>query len=104
MTKTKTTAIKSPAKFAYIPVGARLIVRRVEAQDISKGGIFIPPTAQETPSEGEVLAVGCGTKDEKMTIKVGSFVMFGKYDGVELPVGGEKMLVLNQSDVLCVKA
>lgn len=71
---------------------------------MTPGGIIIPAQAQETPSEGEVLAVGRGTKEERMTLKVGSTVLFGKYSGVGLPVGGEELVVLNQSDVLCVRA
>ncbi len=67
-------------------------------------GIIIPDTAKEKPLKGEVVAVGEGTKDEKMVLKAGDTVLFGKYAGTEIEVGDEKYLIMRQSDVLAVLA
>ncbi len=65
-------------------------------------GIIIPDTAKEKPLKGEVIAVGDGTKDEKMVLKAGNTVLFGKYSGTEIEVGDEKYLIMRQSDVLAI--
>ena len=66
------------------------------------GGIIIPDAAKEKPQRGKVVAVGNGTKDEEMVLKVGDVVLYGKYAGTELESGGEKYLMMRQSDVLAV--
>lgn len=74
----------------------------VPAADTAIGGIIIPDTAKEKPLKGEVIAVGNGTKDEEMVLKVGDTVLYGKYAGTELEVEGTKYLIMRQSDVLAV--
>lgn len=100
----KSKSVKpAKVKFAYTPIGARVIVRRIMANQQTPSGLYIPPTAQEAPCEGEVIAAGAGTKDEPMKLKVGSTVLFGKYSGVEVDLLGEPVIVLNQADILCVR-
>jgi chaperonin GroES len=74
------------------------------AEEKTIGGIIIPDTAKEKPLKGEVVAVGTGTKDEEMTLKVGDTVLYGKYAGTELELDGNKYLIMRQSDVLAVLA
>ena len=83
------------------PLGDRVIVKPIERETM-KGGIIIPDTAKEKPLKGEVMAVGHGTKDEEMVLKVGDTVLYGKYSGTEIEVDGEKYLMMRQSDVLAV--
>ncbi len=83
------------------PLGDRLIVKPIERETM-KGGIIIPDTAKEKPLQGEVVAVGNGTKDEEMVIKVGDNVLYGKYAGTELELDGVKYLIMRQSDVLAI--
>ena len=87
------------------PLQDRLIIRRVKEEEKSKGGIIIPDTAKEKPTEGEVMAIGNGKVLENGTVraldvKVGDRVLFGKYDGSEVKIDGEDLLVLRESDVL----
>jgi chaperonin GroES len=89
------------------PLHDRLLVRRVEPQDVAKGGIIIPDTAREKPQEGEVLAVGNGKVLDNGTrlaleVKVGDKVLFGKYTGSDVELDGEKVLVLREDEVLAV--
>ncbi len=84
------------------PLADRVLVRPVAAEEKTVGGIIIPDTAKEKPLQGEVLAVGNGTKDEQMVLKAGDQVLYGKYAGTELEIDGEKLLVMRQSDVLAV--
>ena len=84
------------------PLADRVLVRPVAAEEKTVGGIIIPDTAKEKPLQGEVLAVGNGTKDEQMVLKVGDRVLYGKYAGTELELDGEKLLIMRQSDVLAV--
>ncbi len=84
------------------PLADRVLVRPVAAEEKTVGGIIIPDTAKEKPLQGEVLAVGNGTKDEQMVLKVGDKVLYGKYAGTELELDGEKFLIMRQSDVLAV--
>jgi chaperonin GroES len=89
------------------PLHDRLLVRRVEAQEVAKGGIIIPDTAKEKPQEGEVLAVGNGKVLDNGTrlaleVKVGDKVLFGKYTGSDVELDGEKVLVLREDEVLAV--
>lgn len=84
------------------PLADRVLVKPVAADEKTVGGIIIPDTAKEKPLRGEVLAVGNGTKDEEMVLKVGDHVLYGKYAGTELELDGEKLLIMRQNDVLAV--
>ena len=85
------------------PLADRDLVQPQEAEEKTAGGIIIPDTAKkERPIEGKVLAVGQGTKDEEMVLKVGDKVLYGKYSGTEVELDGENFLIMRQSDVLAV--
>lgn len=84
------------------PLADRVLVKPTAAPEKTVGGIIIPDDPKEKPMRGEVIAVGEGTKDEAMILKVGDQVLFGKYTGTELEVDGEKYLIMHQSDVLAV--
>ena len=83
------------------PLADRVLVLPAQAEE-KVGGIIIPDTAKEKPPRGKVVAVGHGTKDEEMILKVGDEVLYGKYAGTELENDGEKYLIMRQSDVLAV--
>ena len=85
------------------PLADRVLVQPQEAEEKTAGGIIIPDTAKkERPIEGKVLAVGQGTKDEEMVLKVGDKVLYGKYSGTEVELDGENFLIMRPSDVLAV--
>ncbi len=84
------------------PLADRVLIRPVAAEEKTIGGIIIPDTAKEKPLKGEVIAVGEGTKDEQMVLKVGDRVLYGKYAGTELELDNEQLLIMRQSDVLAV--
>lgn len=84
------------------PLADRVLILPAPAEEKTIGGIIIPDTAKEKPLKGKVIAVGNGTKDEEMVLKVGDTVLYGKYAGTELEVEGAKYLVMRQSDVLAV--
>ena len=85
------------------PLADRVLVQPQEAEEKTAGGIIIPDTAKkERPIEGKVLAVGQGTKDEEMVLKVGDKVLYGKYSGTEVELDGENFLIMRQSGVLAV--
>ena len=86
------------------PLADRVLVKPAAAETQTVGGIIIPDSAKEKPLRGEVLAVGEGTKDEAMDLKVGDQVLYGKYAGTELELEGEKFLIMRQSDVLAIIA
>ena len=93
----------SPMKFR--PLHDRVVIRRVEADVKSKGGIIIPDTAKEKPQEGEVIAVGPGSRDEsgKLTpldVKAGDAVLFGKWSGTEVTIDGEELLIVKEADIM----
>ena len=94
-----TEKIKQPA---FNPLADRIMVLPLEGVGKTPGGIIIPDTAKEKPLKGEVVAIGHGTKDEEMVLKVGDTVLYGKYAGTELDVEGTKYLIMRQSDVLAV--
>ena len=83
------------------PLADRVLVLPAQAEE-KVGGIIIPDTAKEKPQRGRIVAVGNGTKDEEMILKVGDEVLYGKYAGTELESEGEKYLMMRQSDVLAV--
>lgn len=84
------------------PLSDRVLVRPAEAEQKTASGIIIPDTAKEKPLQGEVIAVGHGTKDEEMVLKAGDHVLYGKYAGTEIELDGEKYLIMKQSDVFAV--
>ena len=91
----------------FRPLHDRVLVRRVEAEEKTAGGIIIPDTAKEKPQEGEVVAVGGGAKadDGKVTpldVKAGDRVLFGKWSGTEVKVDGEELLIMKESDIMGV--
>ena len=92
---------------AFRPLHDRVLVRRVEAEEKTAGGIIIPDTAKEKPSEGEIVAVGPGARDEKgeriaPELKAGDRVLFGKWSGTEVRIAGEDLLIMKESDILGV--
>ena len=91
------------------PLHDRVLVRRIEGDTKSPGGIIIPDTAKEKPTEGEVLSIGSGNRDEtgKLTpldVKVGDRVLFGKWSGTEVKIDGEDLLIMKESDIMGVLA
>lgn len=84
------------------PLGARVVIKRMEALEKTEGGLILSASAKEKPQEAEVLAVGAGTEDEKMELKVGDKVIFSKYGGTELKYRGEEYTIINQKDILAV--
>ena len=84
------------------PLADRVLVRPAEAEQKTASGIIIPDTAKEKPQRGEVLAVGKGTKDHEMTVKVGDNVLYGKYSGTEIEIDGEKLMIMKESDIYAI--
>jgi len=84
------------------PLGDRVLVEPQEAEVKTASGIIIPDSAQEKPQKGKVLAVGPGTKDVEMEVKVGNVVLYGKYSGTEIKVDDKNCLIMRQSDILAV--
>ena len=84
------------------PLADRVLILPAPAEEKTVGGIIIPDTAKEKPLQGKVVAVGNGTKDEEMVVKVGDEVLYGKYSGTELEYEGPKYLIMRQSDVLAI--
>jgi chaperonin GroES len=97
------------AKTKFRPLHDRVVVKRVEAEEKSKGGIIIPDIAKEKPQQGEVVAVGPGGRDENgklipMDLKAGDRVLFGKWSGTEVKLDGEELLIMKESDIMGVIA
>ena len=89
----------------FRPLHDRVLVRRVEAEQKTAGGIIIPDTAQEKPQEGEVVAAGAGAKNEKgevspLDVKAGDRVLFGKWSGTEVKLDGEDLIIMKESDLM----
>ncbi|MGB0428562.1 MAG: co-chaperone GroES [Flavobacteriales bacterium] len=84
------------------PLGERVLVRPSEAETKTASGIIIPDAAKEKPQEGEVVAVGKGTKDHDMTVAVGDKVMYGKYGGTEVSIKGVEYLIMKESDIYAI--
>lgn len=84
------------------PLADRVLVQPVPAEEVTVSGIIIPDSAKEKPLKGTVLAVGPGTKDEAMELKVGDVVLYGKYAGTEVELDNEKVLIMRQNDVLAI--
>ena len=97
------------AKTKFRPLHDRVVVRRIQAEEKTKGGIIIPDTAKEKPQEGEVVAVGPGGRDEAgklvpMDLKAGDRVLFGKWSGTEVKIDNEELLIMKESDIMGVIA
>ena len=91
----------------FRPLHDRVLVRRIEADEKTAGGIIIPDTAKEKPQEGEVIAVGPGARDEggklvELDVKVGDRILFGKWSGTEIKLNGEDLIIIKESDVMGV--
>ncbi len=89
----------------FTPLHDRVVVRRLESDEKSKGGIIIPDTAKEKPSEGEVLSVGPGARDENgkvvsLDVKKGDRILFGKWSGTEVKINGDELLIMKESDIM----
>ncbi|UCH15568.1 MAG: co-chaperone GroES [Bacteroidales bacterium] len=84
------------------PLADRVLIKPEEAVDKTASGIIIPDSAKEKPQKGTVVAAGPGTKDEKMEVKVGDTVLYGKYSGTELDLDGKDYLIMKQSDILAI--
>ncbi|WP_075289405.1 co-chaperone GroES [Pararhizobium arenae] len=90
---------------SFRPLHDRILVRRVESDEKTKGGIIIPDTAKEKPQEGEVIAVGPGARSDSgqiqaLDVKVGDRILFGKWSGTEIKIAGEDLLIMKESDVM----
>ena len=95
------------AKLKFRPLHDRVVVKRIDAEEKSKGGIIIPDTAQEKPMEGEVVAAGPGARGEDgvlhpLDVKAGDRVLFGKWSGTEVKIDGEELIIMKESDILGV--
>ncbi|OLP58753.1 co-chaperone GroES [Xaviernesmea oryzae] len=93
----------------FRPLHDRVVVRRVESEAKTKGGIIIPDTAKEKPQEGEIVAVGSGARDESgkvvpLDVKAGDRILFGKWSGTEVKLNGEDLLIMKESDIMGVIA
>ena len=91
----------------FRPLHDRVVVKRIDAEEKTKGGIIIPDTAKEKPQEGEVVAVGPGARDETgklvpLDLKIGDRVLFGKWSGTEVKIDGEDLLIMKESDIMGV--
>jgi chaperonin GroES len=92
---------------AFRPLHDRILVRRVDAEEKTKGGIIIPDTAKEKPQEGEVVSVGPGARNDKgelvaLDVKAGDRILFGKWSGTEVKIDGEDLLIMKETDVMGV--
>ena len=97
------------AKSKFRPLHDRVVVRRVDSEEKTKGGIIIPDTAKEKPQEGEIIAVGSGARDEAgklvpLDVKAGDRVLFGKWSGTEVKLNGEDLLIMKESDIMGIIA
>jgi chaperonin GroES len=97
------------AKSRFRPLHDRVVVKRIDAEEKTKGGIIIPDSAKEKPSQGEITAVGPGGRDESgklipIDLKVGDRVLFGKWSGTEVKLDGEELLIMKESDIMGVLA
>ncbi|MER9795082.1 co-chaperone GroES [Mesorhizobium sp. M0213] len=95
------------AKSNFRPLHDRVVVRRVESEAKTAGGIIIPDTAKEKPQEGEIIAVGSGARDEvgklvPLDVKAGDRILFGKWSGTEVKLNGEDLLIMKESDIMGV--
>ena len=90
---------------AFTPLHDRVLVRRIEGEEKTKGGLIIPDAAKEKPAEGEVVSIGAGARKDSgelipMDVKAGDKVLFGKWSGTEVTIDGEELLIMKESDIL----
>jgi chaperonin GroES len=95
------------AKSKFRPLHDRVVVRRVDSEEMTRGGIIIPDTAKEKPQEGEIIAVGSGARDEAgklvpLDVKAGDRILFGKWSGTEVKIDGQDLLIMKESDIMGV--
>jgi len=93
----------------FTPLHDRVLVRRIESDEKTSGGLIIPDTAKEKPQEGEVVSVGAGAKDDAgariaMDVKAGDKILFGKWSGTEIKIDSEELMIMKESDILGIKA
>jgi chaperonin GroES len=93
----------------FRPLHDRVVVKRIEAEQKTAGGIIIPDTVKEKPQEGEIVAVGPGARDDKgalvaLTVSVGDKILFGKWSGTEVKIDGQDLLIMKESDILGIVA
>ena len=89
-------------KLSIKPLSDRVIIEALEAETKTASGLYIPDSAKEKPQQGTIVAVGKGTKDEPMTVKVGDTVLYGKYAGTELKLDGNDYLIMRESDIFAI--
>ncbi|MGR3661941.1 MAG: co-chaperone GroES [Paracoccaceae bacterium] len=94
---------------AFTPLHDRVVVRRIESDEKTAGGLIIPDSAKEKPAEGEILSIGAGARDEDgdriaMDVKVGDKILFGKWSGTEITLDGEELLIMKESDIMGIIA
>tara|TARA_Y100001968_G_C18845016_1_gene475397 strand:+ start:32 stop:391 length:360 start_codon:yes stop_codon:yes gene_type:complete len=97
--------LKGASSMSFTPLHDRVVVRRLESEEKTAGGLIIPDSAKEKPAEGEVVSVGAGARDESgnrisMDVKAGDKVLFGKWSGTEVKINNEDMLIMKESDIL----
>jgi chaperonin GroES len=93
----------------FSPLHDRVLVRRIEGDETTSGGLIIPDTAKEKPQEGEIVSVGAGARDDAgkriaMDVKAGDKILFGKWSGTEIKIDGEELMIMKESDILGVMA
>ena len=98
-------ATKTKSKTKLLPLGDRIVVKPIEREEVTKGGIILPDTAKEKPQEGEIIAGGLGKLNDEgtritMDVKVGDKVIYAKYAGTEVEIDGEKLLIMHDSDIM----
>jgi chaperonin GroES len=107
LSKIKTAELLRRRSMKFRPLHDRVVVKRIEAEEKTVGGIIIPDTAKEKPQQGEIIAVGPGGRDEAgklipMDVKAGDRVLFGKYSGTEVKIDGDEYLIMKESDIMGV--
>jgi chaperonin GroES len=90
------------SKVSLKPLADRVLVEPAQAEETTTSGIIIPDTAKEKPQKGSVVAVGPGTKDEPLTVKVGDTILYGKYAGTDITVDGKEYLIMRESDIFAI--
>jgi len=101
--------LKGSIAMLFTPLHDRVLVRRIEGDEKTSGGLIIPDTAKEKPQEGEVVSVGAGAKDDAgariaMDVKAGDKILFGKWSGAEIKIDGEELMIMKESDILGIMA
>jgi len=94
---------------AFTPLHDRVVVRRIESDEKTSGGLIIPDSAKEKPAEGEIISIGAGARDEDgkrvpMDVKAGDKILFGKWSGTEITLDGEELLIMKESDIMGIIA